>query len=81
MTQPQPPAEPMVDIYVVNGTRTSQGPGPGPMTLPVSEANALLTARLAVYGERAPNEPEPEPTVRTFPHVPIRGSTVAASNG
>jgi hypothetical protein len=70
-----------MQVCVVNGTRTSQGPGPGPMTLPASEANALLTARLAIYGSKAPNEPDPEPTVRTFPHVPLRGSTAAASNG
>jgi hypothetical protein len=64
------PAEPLVAVYVVNGTRTSQGPGPGPMTLPASEANALLGMRLAVYGDRAPNEPLPEPAVRRFGSPP-----------
>ena len=53
-------------VYVVNGTRTSAGPGPGAMTLPASEANALIGMRLAVYGARPPNEPLPEPTVRRF---------------
>jgi hypothetical protein len=57
-------------VYVVNAVRTSQGPGPGAMTLPVSEANALIGMRFAVAGSRAPNEPDPEPTVRRFGSPP-----------
>ena len=67
-----------MQVYVVNGTRTSAGCGPGPMQLPVSECNALIGARLAIPGSRAPNEPDPEPVTRTFPHVPLRRS--ASSN-
>jgi hypothetical protein len=69
----------MVTIYVTNGTRTSAGPGPGVLTLPASEAGALVSARLAVHGDREPG-PQPEPVVSTFPYVPVRGSGVAASN-
>lgn len=68
MSQPAP--EPLMQVYVVNGTRTSQGPGPGPKTLPVSEASALIGMRFAVPGTRAPNEPDPEPTVRRFGSAP-----------
>lgn len=57
-------------VYVVNGVRTSAGPGPGPMTLPISEANALIGMRFAIPGSRAPNRGDPEPTVRRFGHVP-----------
>ena len=75
MSQPE---QPQVTIYVVNGTRTSQGPGPGPKVPPATEANALLTARLAVYGDRAPVPVNPEPVVHAFPHVP--GWKAAQSN-
>ena len=59
-------------IYVVNGVRTSAGPGPGPMTLPISEANALIGMRFAVPGSRAPNTGDPEPTVRRFGAPPAQ---------
>lgn len=75
-----PPAEPQVTIYVVNGTRTSARPGPGPKVLPASEANLLLGARLAVYGDRAPNEPDPEPVVRRFGSPPPPPTTRQHSN-
>lgn len=64
------PAEPVVTIYVVNGVRTSGGPGPGVKRLPASEASALIGMRFAVHGTRPPNEGDPEPTTRRFGHVP-----------
>ena len=45
---------------------TSQGPGPGTKMLPASEAGALVLMKYAVYGDRPPNEPNPESTVRRF---------------
>jgi hypothetical protein len=80
MSQPEPPAEPTMVIYVTNGVRTSQGPGPGPKTLPVSEANALLGMKYAVTGSRNPEAADPEPSVRAFPHIPLRPPGTAASN-
>jgi hypothetical protein len=46
--------EPLVAVYLTNGTRTSAGPGPGVKRLPPAEAGALVRARLAAYGERPP---------------------------
>jgi hypothetical protein len=43
-----------VPVYLVNGTRTSQGPGPGLKYLPSPEANALVRAKLAVAGTTRP---------------------------
>jgi hypothetical protein len=68
MSQPQP--EPLRQVYVLNGTRTSAGPGPGPMELPASECSALISMKMAVPGTRAPNEGDPEPTVRRFGSLP-----------
>src|SRR5437868_7063781 len=59
-----------VQVYLTVGVRTSQGPGPGPKTLPASEANALIGMKYAVYGDRAQNEPLPEPTARRFGSPP-----------
>jgi len=53
-------------VYVTNAVRTSAGPGPGPMTLPVSEANALISMKYAVAGSRNPEAADPEPVVRRF---------------
>ena len=50
----EPGREPGVAVFVTNGTRTSQGPGPGPKTLPPAEAAALVRDKLAVYGSQAP---------------------------
>ena len=69
MSQPQPEQQ---------AVRTSQGPGPGVKTLPASEAGALVAMKYAVYGDRPPGLPEPEPSARPFPHVPLRRS--ASSN-
>ncbi len=82
----QPPAGPqLVTVYVVNGTRTSAGPGPGPMELPPAEAGALYRQRLAVYGDRPPNVPDPEPTAKPFtgqhdPFPPRAGTRHGISN-
>ncbi len=53
-------------VYLVNGTRTSAGPGPGVKVLPASEAGRLVSAKLAVYGDRNPEAADPEPLARTF---------------
>jgi hypothetical protein len=74
------PAEPVMMIYLTNAVRTSQGPGPGPKTLPVSEANALISMKYAVPGTRNPEAADPEPVVRAFPHIPLRPAGTAASN-
>jgi hypothetical protein len=47
--------EPTVTVFLTNAVRTSQGPGPGPKSLPPAEAAALAQARYAVYGDRAPD--------------------------
>lgn len=58
--------EQLVAVYVLNGTRTSAGPGPGPLSLPPAEAAALVRQRFAVYGDRAPGAADPTPTVKPF---------------
>lgn len=65
-----PPAEPEVTIYLTVGVRTSQGPGPGVKTLPVSEANALISMKYAVAGSRNPEVANPEPVTRRFGSLP-----------
>lgn len=71
MSQPEP--EPLMDIYVTNAVRTSQGPGPGPMRLPVSEANAIISMKMAVAGSRDPAQATgPEPVVKRFGSPPAR---------
>jgi hypothetical protein len=70
---------------VVNGTRTSQGPGPGVKQLPPLEANALIRQRFAVAGDRPPNEPDPAPTAKPFtgahdPFPPRAGTRHGISN-
>jgi hypothetical protein len=66
----QPAPEPLVAVYVTNGVRTSAGPGPGAKTLPASEAGALVSAKLAVYGDRNPEASDPEPVARRFGSAP-----------
>jgi hypothetical protein len=55
---PNPPEQPgpgkPVPVFVINGTRTSDGPGPGVRHLPPAEAGALVAARVAVHGEKPP---------------------------
>jgi hypothetical protein len=67
MTEP----EPLVTVYVVNGTCTSADPGPGPKTLPAAEALALIGMKYAVAGDRPPDGMggTPEPATRAFPAV------------
>ncbi len=73
------PAEPEMAIYVTNAVRTSKGPGPGPMMLPVSEANAIISMKYGVAGSRNPAEATgPEPTTRRFGSLPA--SRPAQSN-
>jgi hypothetical protein len=48
-------AEPdLVAVFVTTGVATSDGPGPGGRRLPRAEAGRLVSARLAVHGERPP---------------------------
>jgi hypothetical protein len=56
-------------VFLLNGTRTSQGPGPGPKTLPASEAAALVGMKYAVAGDQPPDGMggQPEPANRPFP--------------
>jgi hypothetical protein len=49
-------AEPAVQVYLTNATRTSRGPGPGPKRLPAAEAGRLVENRLAVYGSEPPGD-------------------------
>jgi hypothetical protein len=87
-TREQPQAQPgpaAVTVYVVNGTRTSAGPGPGAMELPPAEAAALVRQRFAVYGSRPPNVPDPEPVAKPFtgvhdPFPPRAGTRSGISN-
>jgi hypothetical protein len=87
-TREQQQAQPgpqLVPVYVLNGTRTSAGPGPGPMELPSEEANALIGKRFAVPGSRPPNVGDPEPTAKPFtgthdPFPPRAGTRSGISN-
>jgi hypothetical protein len=51
----QPPGGPKTWVFLVNGTRSSAGAGPGPRELPVAEAGALVAAHLAVHGTEPPH--------------------------
>ena len=48
------PVADQADVYLTNATTTSQGAGPGPKTLPRAEAAALVSARLAIWGDQPP---------------------------
>ncbi len=79
------PGPQLVAVFVVNGTRTSQGPGPGPLKLPPLEAGALVRQRLAIYGSKPPNVPDPEPVAKPFtgthdPFPPRAGTRSGISN-
>jgi hypothetical protein len=52
--EPPPATGKPVPVFVINGTRTSDGPGPGVKHLPPAEAGALVAARIAVAGENPP---------------------------
>ncbi len=87
-TREQQLAEPgpqLMPFYVLNGTRTSQGPGPGAKQLSPLEGNALVRQRLAVPGDRAPGAADPEPTAKPFtgqhdPFPPRAGTRHGISN-
>jgi hypothetical protein len=87
-TREQPQAQPgpqLMTVFVVNGTRTSAGPGPGVKQLPPLEAAALVRQRFAVAGDRPPNEADPAPTVKAFdgahdPFPPRAGTRSGISN-
>lgn len=80
--QPVPPDVQMVTVFLVNGTRTSQGPGPGVKTLPSPEANALISAKLAIYGSEPPAGMGgvPESPVRAFNGAGTVSQRAAQSN-
>ena len=48
------PAHDLVAVFVTTGVATSDGPGPGVRRLQRAEAGRLVSARLAVHGERPP---------------------------
>ena len=79
------PGPQLVTVYVVNGTRTSAGPGPGALELPPLEAAALVRQRFAVPGSLLLNEPDPAPTAKAFtgvhdPFPPRAGTRHGISN-
>jgi hypothetical protein len=44
----------LVEVYLTNAVRTSAGPGPGVVRVPVAEANRLISARCGVRGTQPP---------------------------
>jgi hypothetical protein len=46
----------LTEIYLANGTVTSGGTGPGTVRVPPAEAAALVRDRLAICGERPPQD-------------------------
>jgi hypothetical protein len=56
MTTPDHPDT--ADVYILNGTATSAGNGPGSATLRWDEAKALVDAGLACHGTLAPPNAE-----------------------
>lgn len=65
---PAAPPGDQVTVYLTVAVRTSQGPGPGPLTLPRDEAARLVAQRFAVYGGSPPLSflGTPAPAVREF---------------
>jgi hypothetical protein len=52
---PAAPADgPLVPVFVSVAVRTTAGPGPGVKLVPPAEASRLVSAKLAVHGERPP---------------------------
>jgi hypothetical protein len=52
---PPPPATGRkVPIFLTNGVRTSDGPGPGVKHVPPDEAAALIARHVAVAGDKPP---------------------------
>jgi hypothetical protein len=52
--EPAPRGSKTVPVFLLNGTRTSAGPGPGVKHLHPAEAGALVSAHLAVAGDQPP---------------------------
>ena len=74
MSEPTP--EPVVTVFLTNAVRTLVGPGPGVKVLPASEAGALIGMKYAVYGDRPPGLPDPEPApTRRYPRAGRRSPT------
>ena len=75
MTGPQPEPEPLADVFLTVGVRTSQGPGPGHKRLPAREAGLLVARKHAVAGTEPPRsyEGHPEGPDRPFDdnHMPL----------
>jgi hypothetical protein len=44
----------LVRVFVTTGVRTSAGAGPGVRRVPPEEAGRLVTARVAVHGDKPP---------------------------
>jgi hypothetical protein len=75
------PGQQLVTVYLTNAVRTSQGPGPGPKTLPSDEASRLIGSKLAVYGDQPPTNysdgGQQGPATGTVPfgsQVPVRSA-------
>jgi hypothetical protein len=53
---PEPAGEgaELVEVFLLNATRTSAGPGPGVKLVPPAEASTLVAAKVAVPGEAPP---------------------------
>ncbi len=47
--------EQLTPVYLTTAVRTSRGPGPGVLYLPLAEAGALVGRRLAVHGTQPPH--------------------------
>jgi hypothetical protein len=45
----------LVQVFLLNGTGTSGGNGPGVVSVPPDEAAALVRERIAVYGSTPPS--------------------------
>ena len=46
----------LVEVYLGNATATSGGTGPGTVRVPPDEAARLVGDKLAIYGERPPQD-------------------------
>lgn len=54
MTGGQAEDDGLVPVYVTVAVQTSGGTGPGIVRVPPDEAGRLVSARIAIHGERAP---------------------------
>jgi len=44
----------LADVFVTTAVRTSAGPGPGHLRVPLAEAQAIVNTRRGVFGDRPP---------------------------